>query len=242
MTRRWILIVIAANLIGLAALAFVYPHLMVSPGALVPAHAGLASDCFACHAPFRGASPERCVTCHAVSDIGIRTTQGAALANATAKPPFHQQLIAQDCMACHSDHPAPALARGTRPPFSHAMLRPTVRDRCEACHAPPADAIHRDGGAACGQCHSADHWKPATFDHGKFFRLDGHHNTTCATCHVDNDYRRYTCYGCHEHDPAKVRAKHLEEGIGNFENCVQCHRNSGEKHGGRHSGDGQADD
>jgi hypothetical protein len=40
----------------LVALAFAYPHLMVSPGPLVKGHAELATDCFACHAPWRGAS------------------------------------------------------------------------------------------------------------------------------------------------------------------------------------------
>ena len=40
MTRRLALIVIAANLVGLIALIFVYPHLMVSPGPLIPAACG----------------------------------------------------------------------------------------------------------------------------------------------------------------------------------------------------------
>jgi hypothetical protein len=41
-----LLIVIALNLVALVALAFVYPHLMVSPGPLVKGHAELATDCF----------------------------------------------------------------------------------------------------------------------------------------------------------------------------------------------------
>ena len=49
-----LLIVIALNLLVLVALAFVYPHLMVSPGPLVKGHAELATDCFACHAAWRG--------------------------------------------------------------------------------------------------------------------------------------------------------------------------------------------
>lgn len=47
---------------------------------------------------------------------------------------------------------------------------------------------------------------------------------TCETCHKNNDYSLYTCYGCHEHSQAKIRAEHVEEGIQNFENCVECHR------------------
>ena len=34
MMHRWSLIIIAANLIGLIVLSFIYPHLMVSPGTL----------------------------------------------------------------------------------------------------------------------------------------------------------------------------------------------------------------
>ena len=79
MTRRWLIAVIAVNLVVTVALAFVYPHLMVSPGALIGAHAELATDCFACHAPLRGIPSSRCVTCHALPDIGFRTTAGAPL-------------------------------------------------------------------------------------------------------------------------------------------------------------------
>jgi hypothetical protein len=35
--------------------------------------------------------------------------------------------------------------------------------------------------------------------------------------------RTYGCYGCHEHEPAEIEHKHLEEGIADFGNCVNCH-------------------
>jgi hypothetical protein len=54
MKRRWFIALIAVNLLVMVALAFVYPHLMVSPGPLIGAHAELATDCFACHTPWRG--------------------------------------------------------------------------------------------------------------------------------------------------------------------------------------------
>ena len=84
MKSRWIWIVIAANLVVLVALVFVFPHLMVSPGPLIKGHAALATDCFACHAPLRGASTERCVACHALPDIGLRTTQGVPIRTVAA--------------------------------------------------------------------------------------------------------------------------------------------------------------
>jgi hypothetical protein len=290
---RWLWIVICANLLALLALAFVYPHLMVSPGPLRPGHAALATDCFACHAPLRGATTERCIACHAVPDIGLRTTQGVAIQATKAgratplKISFHQELSEQDCMACHSDHAGPRLNQRNRKPFSHALLRVATRDRCDSCHAAPSNALHRSLSVGCVQCHktegwkpaSFDHaalpqaelsrcenchkaptdtlhrqikgncsqchvpkaWKPATFEHDKLFLLDKDHNASCVTCHVGDDYSKYTCYGCHEHTPSNVRGKHVEEGIQNFENCVECHRSASEEPKGRQGREGNSD-
>jgi hypothetical protein len=286
--RPWLLIVIAANLVVLVALTFVYPHLMVSPGPLVRGHAELATDCFACHAPWRGAVSDRCMECHALPDIGLRTTKGVALPRQGLKTSFHQELIEQNCVACHSDHEGPKLTQRSRKPFSHALLRTAVRDKCEACHAAPKNDVHHDLSVSCGQCHkpqawkpaSFDHallgktglaqcagchkaptdtlhrqvqgncgqchspvaWKPATFEHGKYFVFDKNHQTTCVTCHTGNDYKRYTCYGCHEHQPDKVRAEHQEEGIQDFENCVPCHRSADKEASGRGSREGRKRD
>jgi hypothetical protein len=264
---------------------FVYPNAMISPGALRPAHAELADTCAACHAPFRGAVAERCIKCHVVADIGARTSRGAAVPQ-PAKPAinasFHQQLNEQNCIACHSDH-----GRVTKQHFSHALLRAATRDNCVTCHAAPSNDLHRDLRVTCNQCHSTEHWKPATFDHtllppatlarceschkapsddfhrqitaactqchspqrwkpstfehARYFVLDRNHNTTCATCHTNNDFTRYTCFGCHEHTPANIRAKHEEEGIRNFDNCVSCHR-SADDEGGERGGERGGDD
>jgi hypothetical protein len=270
MKRPWVWIVIAANLIGLVALAFVYPTAMVSPGPLVPAHAELEGDCFACHAPFRGATSERCVRCHAVSDIGVRSTSGAPIEHPPGRSigtSFHQQLSEQNCRSCHSDH-----GRLTERRFEHALLRPETRGdcatchsapkndvhrdlrvscsqchtterwspasfdhavlpsetlaRCESCHAPPKDDFHRQIVTACARCHSPPRWKPSTFNHDRLFLLDRDHDAPCATCHTNNDFSRYTCFGCHEHTPANVRAEHEEEGIRQFDDCVSCHRSA----------------
>lgn len=237
--RPVLLIVIALNLIVLVALAFIYPHLMVSPGPLVKGHVELTSDCFACHAPLRGAASSRCIECHTVADVGLRTTKGVPIATGTIKGSFHQGLIEQDCMACHSDHQGPKLTKLSRKPFAHVLLKEAVRDRCSSCHAAPKDTMHRSLTAECGQCHLSTAWKPATLDHDKYFVLDKDHQATCETCHKNNDYGRYTCYGCHEHSQAKIREKHVKEGIQDFENCVECHRDpqvEPEKRGSRERG------
>jgi hypothetical protein len=232
MTGRWTWIVIGANLLALVALAFVFPHLMVSPGALTPAHAALATDCFACHTPLHGATAERCIACHALADIGLRTTKGlpvkasGATGASLLKRSFHQALTEQNCMACHSEHARPKLTQRSRKPFSHAMLQAQTRARCASCHTAPNNSLHRQVKGSCAQCHTLEGWKPATFAHDKLFMLDGDHNASCVTCHRGGNYSQYTCYGCHEHTPANVRREHLKEGIQNYENCVACHRSA----------------
>jgi hypothetical protein len=245
--RPWLLALVAVNLVAIGVLVFAYPHLTIAPGPLMPAHAALATDCFACHAPLRSASAARCVACHAVPDIGRRTTKGLPIVRAAApakaaKAAFHQALTEPHCMACHSDHAGPKLTQRRRTLFTHALLQPATRDRCESCHVAPKTAIHKQANVGCAQCHKAEAWKPATFEHDKLFVLDRDHNASCATCHtVAEDYSRYTCYGCHEHTPAKVQREHEEEGIRNFDHCVECHR-SAEGEPERRSGEGRKRD
>jgi flagellar basal body-associated protein FliL len=57
---RLLKIILVVNLVVLAVLAFTYPHLMISPGKVIPGHEKLNADCFACHAPFTGSTAERC--------------------------------------------------------------------------------------------------------------------------------------------------------------------------------------
>ena len=71
---------------------------------LLDAHASLGPNCFACHAPFTGTPAERCVACHKVKDIGLRTTEGTVISGGRKNVAFHQGLVSTDCIACHSDH------------------------------------------------------------------------------------------------------------------------------------------
>jgi hypothetical protein len=226
--KRVIKFVLAANLLVLTVLVFVWPQFMVGPGKLIPGHQDLDSDCFACHAPFRGADSGRCVTCHKPADVGLVTTTGAVIDKPSTSTPFHQKLISQDCVGCHNDHAGVKRFR-QQGRFNHALLQKAAGEQCQDCHKAPADTLHKQISGNCLSCHTQDKWVPATFDHNKYFALDRDHNTRCVTCHALNDYSRYTCYGCHEHTPTNIRRKHIEEGIGNFEKCVECHR-SGDKH------------
>ena len=76
---------------------------------------------------------------------------------------------------CHSDHQGPKLTKRSRKPFSHALLKVSVKDQCSSCHAAPKDTMHRDVKVECSQCHSDKAWKPAHFDHDKYFVLDRDH-------------------------------------------------------------------
>ena len=224
MKRHWVLALIAANLAAIAVLSAALPRQMLSPGVLAQGHAALAEDCFACHVPWRGGGADKCIGCHAVATIGLRTVGGLPLVQTPRKPPFHQALAAPDCLGCHSEHAVPRLAPVAQLTFVHALLNQGTSAACVGCHAVPAGDFHRSAGTGCAQCHVQNRWKPSTFDHARFFPLAGDHNAPCATCHVGNATSSYTCYGCHEHRPAAILAKHRREGIANIDNCVACHR------------------
>lgn len=247
MKYRTVILVFVANLAALALLVFIYPHLMVAPGPLVGGHKELTADCYACHDNFFGTPSARCVECHKVDRIGLFTSKGVAIAKDKGKAAFHGKLARQDCLACHGDHAGVLKYRRAGGRFAHGLLDDITRKQCSSCHAKPTDSLHKQIANECSSCHDSQRWTPASFDHDKYFRLDGDHNAKCATCHVGNDYRKYTCYGCHEHTPANIRAEHAEEGIRNLENCVKCHRSSdeaegrgewgGERHGGKREHD-----
>ena len=227
MKNKTILLIVSFNLIVLVLLAIFAPQLMIGPGKTIDAHAELATDCFACHTAFLGSSTEKCIACHKVEDIGNKTTKGLLIDKENKNVAFHQQLIENDCLACHSDHKG---VKAFRPisQFSHRLLETALQKQCDNCHSNPVDDLHQKINGNCGQCHTQEAWLPATFEHDNYFRFDRDHNTECVTCHINNDYSNYTCYGCHEHSRSKIRKEHMEEGIRDYENCVECHRSGDE--------------
>lgn len=228
MKSRIVLRLLLANLAVIAVLALVLPHLMVSPGPLIAGHRDLETDCFACHTSFSGTPASKCIDCHKVEQIGRFTTKGEAKTGNVTKVAFHQKLSQAECVACHGDHEGVVKYRRATGRFSHAMLEPVLLKQCATCHTAPRDKLHGQIGSDCANCHRPERWKPATFDHARFFILDRDHNVACATCHTGTDYKQYTCYGCHEHSRAKIAEEHREEGIRDFENCVRCHKSADE--------------
>lgn len=192
--------------------------------------AGQRFACGDCHAAttYRF-EPERCASCH-------REYQPALIGR-------HVADWGSDCLACHDGRD-----RFSRGVFDHDRLRFRLtgahrETACVACHAgarslagfetAPVDCLgchrkddeHRgEFGNDCGACHTTQTWKGARFEHS--FPLDhgGRGRIACQTCHQDRtNYKLYTCYGCHEHRPARVRAEHAEEGIRDLDNCARCH-------------------
>ncbi|MFC1665916.1 cytochrome c3 family protein [Pseudomonadota bacterium] len=227
MKNKIIIAVVTINLAALVLLTIFVPNLMVSPGKPIDAHAELTTDCFACHTPFIGSRPAKCISCHKVAEIGLKTTKGVPIDKEKKNVAFHQKLIEEDCVSCHSDHKG-VMAFRPISQFSHNLLDSAVIKQCSSCHSNPGDALHLKIKDNCAQCHTQTAWTPATFDHKKYFRFDRDHTTDCVTCHINNDYADFTCYGCHEHSRSKIRKEHREEGIYDYENCEKCHRSGDE--------------
>lgn len=273
--NRTVTLLIWINLGVIGLLVFIFPHLMIAPGSLMPAHSRINTDCFACHDPLFGVSDAKCAGCHKVKEIGVTTTKGVPLTDKKSKIPFHQKMLGQNCVACHSDHAGIAKFRVSgrfshnlleeptrnqcidchqRPgdplhrhlsetcsqchdtnrwkpaPFKHDLLPAAQRQQCVACHKAktPSDPLHRQASDQCVACHTVTRWQPATYHHDPWFLLDKNHNVKCATCHLGEGFKTYTCYGCHEHRVDKIRKKHIKEGMNDFERCVLCHRSADE--------------
>jgi hypothetical protein len=149
-------------------------------------------------------------------------------------------------MACHADHSGPQLVRRPKSSFSHGLLRANMRGQCSSCHVAPADTLHRGLGqgamtAQCSSCHQSSAWKPASFDHARFFLLTGPHALPCNGCHLTQNFKQATCTSCHAHEIGRMRALHAEEGIGNIANCVACHRTGTAEGGEGAEGDEEGD-
>ena len=179
-------------------------------------------SCKSCHVngKYKG-TPTDCFSCHAGDDA-------------------HGGQYGTDCKLCHNPNgwsPAHYDHSGFPLTGAHAGLTCTschpggrfkgTPKACSACHDDPA---YHAGlfGNVCDECHNTNAWRLAQYNRSHTFPMNhgGHNN--CHTCHP-NKLAQYTCYTCH--DPNEIRNKHLEEGIPNYDNCMQCHPD-GQKHDG----------
>jgi hypothetical protein len=216
--------------------------------------AGTPSDCYSCHAKdddHDGRFGTKCEGCHNPSDWENARVDHALLGNdcysCHARDDEHNGNFGTDCAACHTtsdwddanfDH-----SRGAFP-----LTGAHERVECELCHlnnqfvgtptqcvSCHADPVFHLGlfSADCASCHSTQAWRPAQYNQPHTFPLNHGENgvSSCVTCHP-SAFTAYTCYGCHEHNEANVRSEHLEEGISDFQNCMECHPTGDEHEGG----------
>ncbi|MBK9106003.1 MAG: class III cytochrome C family protein [Saprospiraceae bacterium] len=170
-----------------------YPDRMISPGYLSQGHQDLNHNCMSCHAPFGGIANDRCIKCHTVGEIGKDSLRD------TGKIVFHDKLISQSCISCHTDHAGLDPATSMKG-FKHDLLDESIINKCIGCHAQPADALHTQVTTDCKSCHDTNTWKQSgPFNHDQ---LKAEIKNNCTACHKspDDDLHRQsveTCSKCH---------------------------------------------
>lgn len=180
-------------------------------------------NCIACHTDHKGKDPQLSLGKFEHTLLTKSVANNCISCHETPTNELHKQL-STDCIKCHNTNEWKFTAR-----FNHDMIISADKNNCVSCHQSPKDSFHDMSGSNCMECHSTNKWVPSTFDHTSYFVFDKHHTTNCSTCHTNNDFKAYTCYGCHEHSESNIRGEHLEEGIQNFQDCVRCHK-SGNEH------------
>jgi hypothetical protein len=165
---------------------------------------GTPQDCYSCHQQddeHNGEFGTDCAACHTPNDW-----EGATFDHNLSNFPLTGEHVNVNCEQCHTNGQFKGLD-----------------STCFACHAEPTEHAG-EFGTDCVACHTTTAWTPATFNGDHTFPMDHGESgiSSCATCHPAG-YKTYTCYGCHEHNESNIRSEHQEEGISNFENCMECH-------------------
>jgi len=178
-----------------------------------------STACVSCHTDHQGTvAVNRLAFNHSLLPDSI--TQTCVQCHEPPADTLHT-YVSTDCRMCHTTE-----AWNAGGSFNHDQLQAEIMVNCKACHRPPTDKLHAMAGNSCSECHTVNQWKPASFRHETWFVLDNDHNVDCLTCHNGKSYATYTCYGCHEHSESNIRSEHLEEGITNFSQCIDCHKSA----------------
>lgn len=181
-------------------------------------------DCH--HGDITTFAPDSCDACHRQMDLGFMTAHTLSFGSACLDchdgvdrlgKKFDHNIfsfkltgrhVGLACVQCHID------ARGL------GDFEVTLQD-CYSCH--HADEPHEGRfGLDCSQCHTADGWSPAKFDHNlSVFKLEGRHaEAACESCHVNRQFKGtpVDCYACHQQD---------DEHAGQYgTDCSACHNPS----------------
>ena len=174
--------------------------------------------CTLCHSEHHGTEIRPNLVSFAHAKLDSKRAKECQSCHKSPVDPVHRSTSGE-CAGCHTTAKS---WKGAS--FDHSNAR-----ECATCHQSPRDRLHGDQPGECATCHNTQKWSEASIDHDRFFRLgQRRHNPPCATCHPGNNYRSYTCYGCHAHSERGVAREHQEEGIREYGNCVLCHRSGSE--------------
>lgn len=202
------------------------------------AHAGIATDCFACHGGSYTNTPSTCFGCHSQEY------------NQTTNPPHAEAQFSTECATCHTESAwIPATFEHDAAYFPiYSGAHESTWQTCNECHTSPGnymlfscidchehnqadmDDEHQGVGGyqynsqACFDCHPTGD-AAGGFNHNfTNFPLTGAHITTlCADCH-QNGYIGTTtvCYECHTADfNTSANPGHLALGLP--QECADCH-------------------
>ena len=122
---------ITALLIGVVAwLSPQYTEALWAPGHLSRSHTDVTS-CGSCHEPFRGPTPQKCLSCHSSQKFAARSEPDVAA--------FHDDIIqkAQPCLTCHVEHRgvlATITIGAMNNPHGEFIFRVTGATSCSDCH------------------------------------------------------------------------------------------------------------
>ena len=170
-------------------------------------------QCSSCHQDrHAGRITDPCVTCHTPRSWQPDRTLDA---HRRTRFPLVGVHAVQACRTCHR--------RASEGEFRDA------RPECESCHlhtvrerSPHPPHVGTAFLTRCDHCHGADDWRPAHFDHNRFWALTGaHQSTACSACHVGGRFAGTprTCVGCHDGEQARSAVDHTSFGT----DCAVCH-------------------
>ena len=188
----------------------------ISPGKLSSAHAGLETECAACHSRDR-VEPSLCLKCHSALRVRVRARKG-----------YHARVDQVRCGKCHPEHhgrefPTTRWPTGGEKGFDHRLA------------GYPLSGSHKK--AACRDCH-----KPANIKEPSVKRLplpirqrtylglwtecgschqDVHRGTlgaVCTSCHTETGFRPVTRFPEHSRTRFPLKGKHKSVP------CAKCHR------------------
>jgi hypothetical protein len=127
-------------IVALAWASPLYTEALWAPGYLSRYHTDIAR-CLSCHEPFKGATPQKCMTCHTFAAFQSRSRDVRQL---------HQKAIqtGQTCLVCHAEHRGvlTAITIGRiENPHGELIFRATGATSCSDCHVINAGAGKQNG-------------------------------------------------------------------------------------------------